>query len=50
LHPERIEHLVRASYLLGHLKEANIQQIGEAISAVRTPFQPPPSFPRISRA
>lgn len=46
--PERIQHLARACYLLGHLKEESIQQIGEPIQAVRTPFQPPPSFHRIS--
>jgi len=38
LRPERVEHLAKASRLLGHLDEEKIQQIGEAIARVRTPF------------
>ena len=36
--PERIDYLARAAYLLGHLKEEKIQQIGESIASVRIPF------------
>ena len=38
LNPQRIEHLSHAAYLLGHLQEEKIQQLGEAISRVHTPF------------
>lgn len=38
LRPERIEHLAKASRLLGHLREEKIEQIGETIQRVRTPF------------
>ena len=45
--PERIDHLVQASYLLGHLKEENIRQLGESVPRVRTPFEVIPEFRRI---
>ncbi len=45
--PEQIEHLVRASYLLGHLKDDKIRQFGETIASVRTPFEVIASFRRI---
>ena len=45
--PERIEHLEQASYLLGHLKEQNIRQLGESIARVRTPFDVLAEFRRI---
>jgi uncharacterized protein (DUF362 family) len=48
--PERIEYLVQASTLLGHLKENNIRQLGEAIAAVRTPFEVIESFRRLKGA
>jgi uncharacterized protein (DUF362 family) len=48
LAPERIEHLAQASYLLGHLKEENIQQLGESIARVRTPFAVLAEFQRLS--
>jgi uncharacterized protein (DUF362 family) len=38
LRPERVEHLTKASRLLGHLDDRKIQQIGESILRVRTPF------------
>ncbi|MGH9783791.1 MAG: DUF362 domain-containing protein [Terriglobia bacterium] len=38
LRPERIEHLAKASRLLGHLGEEKIEQIGEKIQRVRTRF------------
>ena len=37
--PDRISYLVYAASLLGHLKEEKIQQIGESIDSVRTPFE-----------
>jgi uncharacterized protein (DUF362 family) len=37
--PERIGYLERAGLLLGHVKEGKIEQIGEAIARVRTPFR-----------
>ena len=36
--PERIHYLSRAGTLLGHLNLDKIQQLGEEISSVRTPF------------
>jgi hypothetical protein len=47
LAPERIEHLAQASYLLGHLKEEKIRQIGESVASVRTPFEVLHSFRRL---
>jgi uncharacterized protein (DUF362 family) len=38
LAPEKIKYLSRAGTLLGHLNADKIQQLGEEISAVRTPF------------
>ena len=45
--PERIDYLAQASYLLGHLKEQNIRQLGESIARVRTPFDVVPAFKRL---
>ncbi len=45
--PERIDHLARASYLLGHLNEANIRQLGESIARACKPFEVIPAFRRI---
>ncbi|HJY86260.1 MAG TPA: DUF362 domain-containing protein [Candidatus Acidoferrales bacterium] len=45
--PERIEHLAQASYLLGHLRDEKIRQIGESVASVRTPFEVLPSFRRL---
>lgn len=39
LRPERIDYLVQAGTLLGHLKEDKIRQLGESIDAVRVPFE-----------
>jgi uncharacterized protein (DUF362 family) len=36
--PERVKYLSGAGTLLGHLKADKIQQLGETIAAVRTPF------------
>jgi uncharacterized protein (DUF362 family) len=37
--PECIEYLAQAGVMLGNLKEEKIQQIGENIARVRTPFE-----------
>ena len=39
LRPERMDYLVKAGTLLGHLKEEKIRQLGETVAAVRTPFE-----------
>ncbi len=44
LAPEKIDYLAKAGILLGHLKEEKIQQIGEPIASVRTPFNLIPQF------
>jgi uncharacterized protein (DUF362 family) len=36
--PEKVDYLARAGTMLGHVEAAKIQQIGEQIEAVRTPF------------
>src|ERR1041385_1372881 len=36
--PEKVDYLARAGPMLGHVEAAKIQQIGEQIEAVRTPF------------
>jgi uncharacterized protein (DUF362 family) len=38
LRPERIDYLSRAGTMLGHLETSKIQQLGERVEAVRTPF------------
>ena len=47
--PERIEYLVRAGLLLGHLEEAKIQQIGETLEKVCTPFEVLETFKSLRR-
>jgi uncharacterized protein (DUF362 family) len=47
LAPERISYLQKAGYVLGHLQEAKIQQIGEAVSRVQTPFMVLEQFRRL---
>lgn len=44
LRPEKIDYLSRAGTMLGHLDAAKIEQLGEAIAAVRTPFAVLPGF------
>ena len=44
LAPEKIDYLAKAGILLGHLKEEKIQQVGEPIAGVRTPFHLIPQF------
>jgi len=36
--PERIKYLTGAGTLLGHLEQERIEQLGESIADVRTPF------------
>jgi hypothetical protein len=48
LMPERLKHLSRAGTLLGHLKVDKIQQLGENIADVRTPFAVLEAFRRIA--
>jgi len=36
--PEKVNYLARAATLLGHIRPEHIEQIGESISTVRTPF------------
>jgi uncharacterized protein (DUF362 family) len=42
--PEKVPYLARAGTMLGHLDPSKIQQLGEAISSVRTPFAVLPEF------
>ncbi len=44
LAPEKIDHLAKASTLLGHLEQGKIQQLGESIASVQTPFAVIPAF------
>jgi uncharacterized protein (DUF362 family) len=44
LKPEGVQYLSRAGTLLGHLQAHKIQQLGEQIASVRTPFAVLPEF------
>jgi uncharacterized protein (DUF362 family) len=44
LKPEGVQYLSRAGTLLGHLQVDKIQQVGEQIASVRTPFAVLPEF------
>jgi len=46
--PERIKYLAHAGTLLGHVKADKIQQVGESIVSVRTPFAVLPAFQSVS--
>jgi uncharacterized protein (DUF362 family) len=48
LMPERVKYLSAAGTLLGHLKTDKIQQLGEPIADVRTPFAVLEAFQRIA--
>ena len=50
LEPERINYLVKASSLLGHLREDRIGQIGEAIASLKTPFAVIEKFQKLRRS
>ena len=47
LKPERIDYLAKAGVLLGHLRQENIQQIGETVASVRVPFAVLPAFQKL---
>jgi uncharacterized protein (DUF362 family) len=44
LRPEKVEYLSRAGTMLGHVEASKIQQLGEPITSVRTPFAVVPEF------
>ena len=46
--PERVKYLSRAGTFLGHLQTNKIQQLGESIASVRTPFAVLPAFRTIA--
>jgi uncharacterized protein (DUF362 family) len=46
--PERVKYLSRAGTLLGHLNPEKIQQLGESIASVRTPFTVLEAFRQIA--
>jgi uncharacterized protein (DUF362 family) len=48
--PEKVDYLARAGTMLGHLEAAKIQQLGERIEAVRTPFAVVAEFSRLKAA
>jgi uncharacterized protein (DUF362 family) len=45
--PERVDYLARAGTMLGHVEASKIQQLGERIYAIRTPFAVLPEFARL---
>jgi uncharacterized protein (DUF362 family) len=47
--PERVKYLAGAGTMLGHTKSDKIQQLGETIASVRTPFAVLPEFQCISQ-
>jgi uncharacterized protein (DUF362 family) len=50
LEPRRVEYLSKAAVLLGHLQEEKIQQLGESVASVRTPFTVLPAFKHLIAA
>jgi uncharacterized protein (DUF362 family) len=48
LAPERVKYLAQAGTLLGHLETVKIQQLGENIASVMTPFAVLDAFRRLS--
>jgi uncharacterized protein (DUF362 family) len=44
LEPRHIDYLSKAAMLLGHLQEDKIQQLGESVASVMTPFAVLPAF------
>jgi uncharacterized protein (DUF362 family) len=42
--PEKVNYLARAGTMLGHVEGSKIQQLGDGIEAVRTPFAVLPEF------
>ena len=45
--PEKVDYLARAGTMLGHVEASNIQQLGEGIDGVKTPFAVLPEFARL---
>jgi uncharacterized protein (DUF362 family) len=45
--PEKVDYLARAGTMLGHVEATKIQQLGEPIHAVTTPFAVLPEFQRL---
>jgi uncharacterized protein (DUF362 family) len=45
--PERVDYLVRAGTMLGHVEASKIQQLGERVDSVRTTFAVLPEFSRL---
>jgi len=45
--PERIDYLVHAGLLLGHLGKENIRQLGESPQSVQTSFMVLDAFKRL---
>jgi uncharacterized protein (DUF362 family) len=45
--PEKVDYLARAGTMLGHVEASKIQQLGEGIESVRTPFAVLPEFSRL---
>jgi uncharacterized protein (DUF362 family) len=45
--PERVDYLRRAGTMLGHVEASKIQQLGEMIEGVKTPFAVLPEFTRL---
>jgi len=44
LRPEKVDYLSRAATMLGHMEATKIQQLGESVASVRTPFAVVPEF------
>jgi uncharacterized protein (DUF362 family) len=45
--PEKVTYLARSGTMLGHLDPLKIQQLGESVESVRTPFAVLPEFRRL---
>jgi uncharacterized protein (DUF362 family) len=45
--PEKVDYLARAGTMLGHVEISKIQQLGEQIESVKTPFAVLPEFSRL---
>jgi uncharacterized protein (DUF362 family) len=45
--PEKVDYLARAGTMLGHVETSKIQQLGEGIDSVKTPFAVLPEFSRL---
>src|ERR1700719_3160904 len=45
--PEKVDYLARAGTMLGHVEASKIQQLGEEIDSVKTPFAVLPEFARL---